>query len=68
MEAGRRKAEYNEYVWLVKPKACFASEEYRSIMGKRMSSVDSRAIIVPRLEKSLTTDNEIKDWNQGGKW
>ena len=27
--------------------ACFSSEEYGRIMGKRISSVDSHAIIVP---------------------
>lgn len=30
--------------------ACFASDEYKQIMGKRISSVNSQAVIVPGLE------------------
>ncbi|MEA4815115.1 MAG: DUF1330 domain-containing protein [Oscillospiraceae bacterium] len=40
---------------------CFASEEYKAIMMKRVNSVDSRAIIVPGFEgynKDENTSNK----------
>lgn len=39
---------------------CFGSEEYKGIMCKRISSVDSRAVIVPEFEDGGRIDSGVK--------